>query len=120
MRCFPRRRSRLTQLTALLLRLTSLGLVIGLASPAVAVVKIDITAGKIDPLPVAVTRFVGNDDDTSKIGLGMTDVIVANLSRSGLFAPIDPERVYPETRRHAGAAALRRLALDRVPSSHHR
>jgi len=86
MRCLPRR----LEIQTLLLGLTMLGLFTCLALPAEAVVKIDITAGKIDPLPLAVTRFIGADDDTRKIGRGITEVISSNLSRSGLFAPIDP------------------------------
>ena len=86
MRCSPRRPQRQIWFWGLIL----MGLLAGFASPAQAVVKIDITAGKIDPLPLAVTRFIGADDDTGKIGRDITDVISANLSRSGLFAPIDP------------------------------
>ena len=86
MRCFSRRQNR----TAPIFKLTLfLLLAFAAMSPAGAVVKIDITAAKIDPLPLAVTRFVGNDEDTGKIGQGISEVIAANLSRSGLFAPID-------------------------------
>ena len=70
--------------------LAALLLLVAPAAPAGAVVKIDITAGKIDPLPVAIARFVGGDADTGRIGAGITAVVGANLSRSGLFAPIDP------------------------------
>jgi TolB protein len=53
----------------------------GLAS---AQLKIDITRGNIDPLPVAVTPLTGDAD----IGQRITEVISANLERSGLFRPI--------------------------------
>ena len=85
-----RRRSRRPNKFKLIWTITTLLLLVGAATPVDAVVKIDITAGKVDPLPVAITRFVGADADTATIGAGMTEVIGANLTRSGLFAPIDP------------------------------
>ncbi|MCE3005779.1 MAG: Tol-Pal system beta propeller repeat protein TolB [Alphaproteobacteria bacterium] len=51
---------------------------------ASAQLKIDITRGNIDPLPVAVTPLTGDAD----IGQRITEVISANLERSGLFRPI--------------------------------
>ncbi|MGH6934240.1 MAG: hypothetical protein ACREEE_17625, partial [Dongiaceae bacterium] len=47
-------------------------------------VTIDITNPNIAPLPIAVSDFYG--DPT---GVQITDVIAADLERSGLFAPID-------------------------------
>ena len=85
-----RRRLRRPNKSKLIWTMTTLLLLLGAAMPVHAVVKIDITAGNVDPLPVAITRFVGADADTAKIGAGMTEVISANLARSGLFAPIDP------------------------------
>ena len=54
-----------------------------------AVVSIDVTQGNIQPIPIALPDFVGgspNDADTAR---NITQVITANLKRSGLFAPID-------------------------------
>ena len=55
-----------------------------------AVVRLDITEGNFQPLPIAIPKFVGGaatDDDTAA---GVTQIITADLQRSGLFAPIDP------------------------------
>ncbi|HYA05943.1 MAG TPA: Tol-Pal system beta propeller repeat protein TolB [Xanthobacteraceae bacterium] len=55
-----------------------------------AVVRLDITEGNFQPLPIAIPKFIGGgagDDDTAA---GVTQIITANLQRSGLFAPIDP------------------------------
>ncbi len=52
--------------------------------PAKALVEIDINQGNVEPLPMAVTDFVSEDD----IGPKISSVIADNLRRSGLFAPI--------------------------------
>ena len=55
-----------------------------------AVVRLDITQGNFQPMPIAISKFIGGgegDDDTAS---GVTQIITANLQRSGLFAPIDP------------------------------
>ncbi|WP_258571204.1 Tol-Pal system beta propeller repeat protein TolB [Flavimaribacter sediminis] len=54
--------------------------------PANALVEIDINKGNVEPLPIAVTEFISNDE----IGRQISEVISADLRRSGLFAPIDP------------------------------
>jgi TolB protein len=51
--------------------------------PARAEVRVDVTQGHLDPLPIAVTDFGGGVGD-------MAGVVRANLERSGLFRPIDP------------------------------
>ncbi|MEO4041466.1 Tol-Pal system beta propeller repeat protein TolB [Hoeflea sp. CAU 1731] len=55
--------------------------------PAKALVEIDINKGNVEPLPLAVTEFISDDD----IGRQISEVIAADLRRSGLFAPIDPK-----------------------------
>ena len=60
------------------------------AGSAHAVLKIDITSGNVDPLPVAVTDFLGEDARAARTGADIARVISANLERSGLFHPIDP------------------------------
>ena len=54
-------------------------------APAQAVVEIDINQGNIEPLPMAVTDFLADDD----IGAKISGVITDDLRRSGLFAPIN-------------------------------
>jgi TolB protein len=59
-------------------------------SPARAVLRLDVTQGNVQPVPIAVPDFLpGTPADTEAARL-VTQIITANLSRSGLFAPIDP------------------------------
>jgi TolB protein len=57
---------------------------------AQAVLKLDITQGTIQPLPVAIPDFIGGSGGDQELGRNISGVITANLRRSGLFAPIDP------------------------------
>jgi TolB protein len=54
-----------------------------------AVLKLDVTQGTIEPMPIALPDFAGAGlpEDTAR---AVTQVISENLRRSGLFAPIDP------------------------------
>jgi TolB protein len=54
-------------------------------------VRIDITKGRVEPMPIAISPFFGGQPQDAKIGQDMTNVIAANLERSGLFRPIDPK-----------------------------
>lgn len=56
-------------------------------------VRIDITEGTVDPLPIAVPDFLGDNDEMEKLGRDITAVIGADLDRSGLFQVID-KRAY--------------------------
>ena len=61
-----------------------------LAAPlAYADLRVDITRGTVQPLPIAVPEFYGSDDRSATLGKSIADVISADLERSGLFAPID-------------------------------
>ena len=55
---------------------------------ASAQVSIDITRGRTDPLPIAVTSYIPSGVDQA-LAAQVTEVIRADLERSGLFAPID-------------------------------
>ena len=59
------------------------------ASVAHAELKIDISRGTVEPLPLAITPFNGKTDDESSYGRNIADVVAADLERSGLFRPID-------------------------------
>lgn len=72
---------------------------------AEAEVRIDITRGHLEPLPIAITDFYGEDRRESEIGTDIATVISRNLERSGLFKPIDkgaflqkPERLQVQPR----------------------
>ena len=58
--------------------------------PAHAVLKLDITQGTIQPLPIALPEFVTVAGTDPELGRNLSAVITNNLRRSGLFAPIDP------------------------------
>ncbi|MEX2312129.1 MAG: Tol-Pal system protein TolB, partial [Rhodospirillales bacterium] len=60
-----------------------------MAGAASAELKVDITQGKAEPLPIAVTDFLGGAGEAASIGQNMAAVIAADLLRSGLFKPID-------------------------------
>ncbi|MDA5194914.1 Tol-Pal system beta propeller repeat protein TolB [Govanella unica] len=70
---------------------------IAVPAPAWAVLKVDITKGNVDPLPIAITAFTGVaaektlEGGTDEIGRNIAGVITNNLARSGLFRTIDPK-----------------------------
>ena len=61
-----------------------------LSLPAQAALRIDITRGNVDPLPIALPDLAGNP-----VGEDIMRVVAANLERSGLFKPI-PEEAFIE------------------------
>ncbi|MFI0842575.1 Tol-Pal system beta propeller repeat protein TolB [Mesorhizobium sp. IMUNJ 23232] len=54
-------------------------------APARAEVVIDVNKGVVEPLPIAITDFLSGDGTGSEI----SQIVAADLQRSGLFAPID-------------------------------
>jgi TolB protein len=76
-----------------------------LSSRYAGAVRIDITEGNFQPLPIAIPNFFGGADSDNDTATGVTQIITANLKGSGLFLPIDP------------AAFLEKLAgVDNVPN----
>ena len=57
---------------------------------AAAEIRIDITRGQPQPLPVAVSTFFGTAPEEAQVGADMARVVTADLERSGLFRPLDP------------------------------
>ncbi len=55
-----------------------------------AQLKLDVTQGNVQPLPIALPDFVAGGAGDGEVARNVTQVITANLRRSGLFAPIDP------------------------------
>ncbi|NJL50929.1 MAG: Tol-Pal system protein TolB, partial [Blastochloris sp.] len=64
---------------------------LGLPWPAGAVLRLDITQGVVQPLPIALPDFVGASGADAEVARNVTQVITADLKRSGLFAPIAPQ-----------------------------
>ncbi|HEX2752893.1 MAG TPA: Tol-Pal system beta propeller repeat protein TolB [Alphaproteobacteria bacterium] len=60
-------------------------MMLGVAAPANAELKIDVTRGKADPMPIAIPVFKGSSAEENDMGAKMTEVISNNLVRSGLF-----------------------------------
>ncbi|MDW5314870.1 Tol-Pal system beta propeller repeat protein TolB [Rhizobium sp. PL01] len=54
-----------------------------MTAPAHARVEINISKGNVEPLPIAITDFLQGE-----LGQKISDVVAADLKRSGLFAPI--------------------------------
>jgi len=57
-----------------------------LVSPAFAQLRVDVTQGTIQPLPIAIPNFNGDP-----AGAQIAGVVRADLERSGLFRPLDPK-----------------------------
>ena len=51
--------------------------------------KLDVTQGNVQPVPIAVPDFVGGVTQDPTAGRNVSQIIASNLQRSGLFAPID-------------------------------
>ncbi|OJY40870.1 MAG: Tol-Pal system beta propeller repeat protein TolB [Rhizobiales bacterium 64-17] len=62
----------------------------GLIRPAHAVLRLDVTQGNVQPMPVAITDFGAGAPAEGEMARNVSGIISANLRRSGLFAPIDP------------------------------
>ena len=57
---------------------------------AAAVLQLDVSQGNFQPMPIAITDFLGGGPSDSETAVGVSQILAANLKRSGLFAPIDP------------------------------
>jgi len=64
--------------------------VIAVTGQAEAQLRVDITRGNVQPLPIAIPPFVGGAGSPDELSQNVSQVITADLRRSGLFAPIDP------------------------------
>ena len=51
-----------------------------------AELRIDITQGNMDPIPVAILEFNSNSKEALEISSNINQVISNNLERSGLFS----------------------------------
>ena len=66
-----------------------------------AELRIDITRGTLEPLPIAITDFVGSGNSEQEYGRNIARVIAGDLERSGLFKPID-KRAFIENNQALG------------------
>ena len=65
--------------------IAAFGVAMAAVQPARALVEIDVNKGVIEPLPIAITDFIAGDD----MGRQISEIIAADLERSGLFKPIE-------------------------------
>src|SRR3954470_2291442 len=72
-------------LRSLMLALACLMLGVAAAPAARAEIEVNVNRGDVQPLPIAVPAFAGG-----QVGGDISQVISANLQRSGLFRPLDP------------------------------
>src|ERR1700760_2476057 len=63
-----------------------LALLAGWSAPAMAQLRVDVTQGNIQPLPIAIPDFISDPS-----GAQIAGVVRADLDRSGLFKPLDPK-----------------------------
>jgi TolB protein len=58
---------------------------LAIAAPALADITVDVNQAAVQPLPIAIPPFGG-----LPTGAEISDVVTADLDRSGLFRPVDP------------------------------
>ncbi len=56
---------------------------------ALAQLRVDITRGNVDPIPIAISPFAGDSGRGAELGQSIADVVAANLDGSGLFRTLD-------------------------------
>ena len=61
--------------------------------PARGEIRVDITRGILDPLPIAISDFYAELPENGDLARQVPEVISANLLRSGLFRPISPPSI---------------------------
>lgn len=62
-----------------------------------AELKISVTQGRVEPMPIAISPFVG-DGANDNIGKQMSDIISRDLESSSLFRPINPTAFIQDAR----------------------
>lgn len=71
------------------------GIFVAAVSPVHALLNIDITQGTMQPIPIAIVNFTGDggegSGDQGDLKTAIPQVITADLKRSGLFAPLNPQ-----------------------------
>jgi TolB protein len=61
------------------------------ATPARAAIEININQGVVQPLPIAVSDFATDGANAARFAADIPRVVRADLERSGLFRPINPQ-----------------------------
>lgn len=79
----------MTMMTPLLRFCAVFAVAVLFASPGRAELRIDITRGVVEPIPIAISDLHGSRSDTATFGRDIASVVAADLERSGLFRPLD-------------------------------
>nr|WP_306269600.1 Tol-Pal system beta propeller repeat protein TolB [Pararhizobium sp. IMCC3301] len=77
--------------------LFAFALAFAFSTSASAQLKLDITRGNIQPLPIAVPSFVGASGQADQLSQNVSQVIIDDLERSALFRAIDPATFIDQT-----------------------
>jgi TolB protein len=64
---------------------------VALPSLAHAELRVDVTKGTMDPIPIAITNFVPKDSADSQFSTDIPSVISNDLQSTGLFRLVDPQ-----------------------------
>src|SRR6202011_1895 len=59
-------------------------------SPARAALRLDVTRGHVQPMPIAIPEFIPGTPGDADAARTVTQIVTNDLGHSGLFAPIDP------------------------------
>ncbi|XBQ16828.1 MAG: Tol-Pal system beta propeller repeat protein TolB [Oceanicaulis sp.] len=85
-------RHRLLQVFALIAAFAALAAQAAAQGP----LRVDVTEGHLDPMPIAITDFTGAGGREAEIGADIARVVTGNLGNTGLFDPVDPEAFIEE------------------------
>lgn len=65
------------------------GAFVFLGQPASAQLRVDITRGNVEPVPIAIPDFIAGNPEAGQIARDVAEVVSNDLQRSGLFRPVD-------------------------------
>ncbi|CAK0749443.1 Tol-Pal system protein TolB [Azospirillaceae bacterium] len=91
MRAFTHRLGRVPVVAGILICWMVVGAALFCVGVARAEIRVDITRGTIEPVPIAIPSFVGGGGQEGRVGADIAKVVSADLERSGLFKLIDPK-----------------------------
>ena len=63
---------------------------LSLFNPALAQLRVDITRGQIEPIPIAISLFAASSPESAESGRNINQIISANLAGSDFFKIVDP------------------------------
>jgi TolB protein len=68
-----------------------IAMIVGFAAPASAQLRVDVTQGNVQPMPIAIPNFAAPQPSDAAAGQNIAGVVRADLQRSGLFKSLDPK-----------------------------